>query len=66
MHLGAHLADNLTLEHLDLRLNRCEDNGVSHLFHDLCVNKSPCAVVSAVVGRQTFLCHVFSTVPGLS
>jgi len=39
MHLGAHLAENMTCQMLNLRLNRCEDNGVSHLFQDMCVNK---------------------------
>ena len=39
MHLGAHLADNVTLEKLNLRLNRCEDNGVCHLLQDLCINR---------------------------
>merc|ERR550534_2055627 len=29
----------MTCSVLNLRLNRCEDNGVSHLFQDLCVNK---------------------------
>merc|ERR1719214_339742 len=39
MHLGAHLAENKTCQTLNLRLNRCEDNGVSHLFQDMCVNR---------------------------
>merc|ERR1719301_190165 len=29
----------MTVQKLNLRLNRCEDNGVSHLFQDMCVNK---------------------------
>ena len=40
MHIGAHLAENKTLETLNLRLNRCEDNGVCHLLQDLCINKN--------------------------
>ena len=39
-----HVSDRLLyisyrLERLNLRLNRCEDNGVCHLLQDLCINK---------------------------
>ena len=64
MHLGARLAENDTLQNLNLRLNRVEDNGVCHLLQDLCINQTLRKLnVSSNDLTHRCLAYVFWTIP---